>query len=63
MSTDFYNTYVENLIKELGEYMKMKILLQTQLEVQQKITNELQEKVEKLEKAAAKTSKKKDDTF
>lgn len=63
MSTDFYNTYVENLIKELGEYMKMKILLQTQLEVQQKITNELQSKVEKLEKAAAKPSKKKEDTF
>ena len=66
MGPEFYNLYVENLIKELGESLKIKVILQTQLELQQKITAELQQRLEKYEKAeerAAKKAKKDDSTF
>jgi hypothetical protein len=66
MGPEFYNLYVENLIKELGESLKIKVILQTQLELQQKITAELQQRLEKYEKAEerpAKKAKKDDSTF
>lgn len=66
MGPEFYNLYVENLIKELGESLKMKIIIQTQLELQQKISSELQQRLEKYEKAeekAAKKNKKDESTF
>ena len=66
MGPEFYNLYVENLIKELGESLKTRIILQTQLELQQKISAELQQRLEKYEKAeekAAKKHKKDDSTF
>lgn len=63
MGQEFLNAYIENMTREMGELLKMKILLQTQLELQQKITADLQEKLDKLEKAASKNTKKKDDTF
>lgn len=63
MGQEFLNAYIENMTREMGELLKMKILLQTQLELQQKITADLQEKLDKLEKASAKNNKKKDDTF
>lgn len=63
MGQEFLNAYIENMTREMGELLKMKILLQTQLELQQKITADLQEKLDKLEKAASKNNKKKDDTF
>lgn len=61
MGPEVVNLYIENMTRELTELLKHKILLQTQLELQQKISAELQEKVEKLEKAVAKTSKKKEE--
>lgn len=61
MGPEVINLYIENLTKELMEAIKIKILLQTQLEIQQKITADLQEKVDKLEKAAARTNKKKEE--
>ena len=66
MGPEFVNIYIENLVKEMGELLKVKILLQTQLEMQQKITAELQVKIEALEKANADRvvkKKKEDNTF
>ena len=60
MGPEFVNIYIENMTKELGELLKVKILLQTQLEVQQKITADLQARLDVLEKAnAERTGKKK----
>jgi hypothetical protein len=64
MGPEFVNAYIENLTKEMGELLKLKILLQTQLDLQQKITAELQQRLIELEKANEKLSKKtkKDDS-
>ena len=65
MGPEFFNAYVENLVKEMGELTKVKVLLQTQLELQQKISAELQQKLERFEKNEEKqlAKKKKEDTF
>ena len=64
MGPEFVNAYIDNMTKELGELLKIKILLQTQLELQQKITAELQQRLADLEKTVEKTAKKtkKDDS-
>lgn len=61
MGSEFVNAYIENMTKEMGELLKMKVLLQTQLDLQQKITAELQQRLNDLEKANEKLSKKKKD--
>lgn len=61
MGQEFVNAYIENLVKEMGELLKIKILLQTQLEIQQKISAELQNRLTDLEKANEKLNKKKKD--
>lgn len=61
MGPEFINAYIENMTKEMGELLKMKVLLQTQLELQQKITAELQQRLNELEKVNEKLSKKKKD--
>jgi hypothetical protein len=61
MGPEFVNAYIENLTKEMGELLKMKVLFQTQLDIQQKITAELQQRLTELEKANEKLSKKKKD--
>ena len=66
MGPDFVNAYIENMTREMGELLKMKILLQTQLELQRKITAEMQQRLERFEKAeekAAKKIKKDESTF
>ena len=65
MGPEFVNAYIENLTKEMGELLKVKVLLQTQLDLQQKITAELQQRLNELEKANEKLNKKKkdDNTF
>lgn len=61
MGQEFVNAYIENLVKELGELLKIKVLLQTQLEIQQKLTADLQQRLTELEKANEKLNKKKKD--
>lgn len=61
MGSEFVNAYIENMTKEMGELLKMKVLLQTQLDLQQKITAELQQRLNDLEKVNEKLSKKKKD--
>jgi len=61
MGPEFVNAYIENLTKEMGELLKMKVLLQTQLDLQQKIAAELQARLTELEKANDKLAKKKKD--
>lgn len=61
MGPEFVNAYIENLTKEMGELLKMKVLLQTQLDIQQKITAELQQRLSELEKGNEKLAKKKKD--
>lgn len=65
MGPEFVNAYIENLTKEMGELLKVKVLLQTQLDIQQKITAELQQRLAELEKSNEKLSRKKkdDNTF
>lgn len=61
MGQEFVNAYIENLAKEMGELLKLKVLLQTQLDIQQKITAEMQTRLERFEKAEEKSAKKKKD--
>lgn len=66
MDQEFINVYIANLTKEMGELLKIKVLLQTQLDLQQKMTSELQQKILQLESSVpdkTKKSIKKDDTF
>ena len=48
MNEVFVNKYIENLIKEITELNKTKLLLQTQLDIANKISSDLTEEIEKL---------------
>jgi BMFP domain-containing protein YqiC len=49
MGPEFINNYIERLINEISELVKTKLLLQTQLDIQQQMTAEIQNKNQKLE--------------
>ena len=57
MDNEFVNAYIERVTNEVAELVKTKLLLETQLQMAQKVNTELQNKIEKLEKP----TKKKDD--
>lgn len=48
-NTDFINAYIEKLLIEISELTKTRILLQTQLTFNEKISNTLQARVTELE--------------
>ena len=58
MDNDFVNAYIERVTNEVAELTKTRLLLETQLQMVQKVNTELQKKIEKLEKP---TKKKIDD--
>lgn len=58
MGPELYNAYVEKLIQEATELMKTKVLLSAQLSVYEKLNNELNTKVNDLEKALNKAATK-----
>lgn len=58
MNTDFINIYVERLLKEVSDYVKIKLLLETQLQYLEKANTTLAEELEKYKKADEKPSKK-----
>jgi len=57
MDNEFVNAYIERVTNEVVELTKTKLLLETQLQMAQKVNIDLQKKLEKLEKP----TKKKDD--
>lgn len=58
MNTDFINIYVERLLKEISDYVKIKLLLETQLQYLEKANSTLAEELEKYKKVEDKPSKK-----
>lgn len=58
MDSEFVNAYIERVTNEVAELTKTRLLLETQLQMVQKVNTELQKKIEKLEKP---TKKKIDD--
>lgn len=58
MDSEFVNAYIERVTNEVAELTKTRLLLETQLQMVQKVNTELQKKIEKLEKP---TKKKVDD--
>jgi len=48
MNEVFVNKYIENLVKEVIELNKTKVMLQTQLDIANKISSDLTEEIEKL---------------
>lgn len=67
MGPEFVNAYVTRLINEIQELVKTKLLLQTQLEITEKINQELSAQLDKYrqqeEKATKKLAKKDDNQF
>ncbi len=66
MNSDIFNIYIEKLIHNLTELTKTNILQAAQLEYQVRISNELNNKVQELERALDKAkskSKKTDSDF
>lgn len=57
MGPDFINVYVERILKELTEYVKLKILLETQLQFLEKANTTLTEELEKYKKIEEKQTK------
>ena len=59
MSPDLVNIYIERLLHEVGEGVKIRILLETQLKFTEMLNSQLQTKVKELEIALEKLNKKK----
>jgi predicted extracellular nuclease len=49
MNSDLINIYIENLLNEISEGAKSRVLLQTQLKYTELLNNQLQAKVTELE--------------
>lgn len=67
MEKEFINVYIEKMTKKLEDFSKQEILLQTQLELAQRVVNsqqaqinELNGKLEKLEASLNKKASKKE---
>jgi flagellar biosynthesis/type III secretory pathway chaperone len=65
MDNEFVNLYIENLVKEVQESVKQKMILQTHLDYLQKQNAVLNKTVEELEAKALKKTQKvsKEETF
>lgn len=59
MGPDFVNVYIEKILKEVGELVKVRLLLEAQLEYTNKINASLSERIKQLEGATEKQQKKK----
>jgi hypothetical protein len=59
MNPDLLNMYIEQLLNEITEGVKTRILLQTQLKFTEKMNAELQLKITNLESQIEKNNKKK----
>ena len=58
MGPEFVNVYVAKLINEIQELVKTKLLLQTQLEVTEKLNQQLSQQLDKYQQQEEKASKK-----
>ena len=54
MDNEFVNAYIERVINEVAELTKTRLLLETQLQMAQKVNTDLQKKIERLEKPKTK---------
>jgi hypothetical protein len=61
-NNELVNIYIENLLNEVVELTKTKLLLETKLKYQEKVNNKLQVELQKLSKREKKT-KDTDSTF
>lgn len=59
MNPDLVNLYIEQLLQEISEGAKSRILLQTQLRYTERINAQLQTKISALESQVEKLNKKK----
>lgn len=59
MNPDLINIYIERLVNEVAEGVKLRILLETQLKFTENINNQLQARVLQLESQVEKLNKKK----
>lgn len=59
MNPDLVNLYIEQLLQEISEGAKTRILLQTQLRYTERINAQLQTKISALESQVEKLNKKK----
>lgn len=59
MNPELINLYIEQLLNEIGESAKTRILLQTQLRYTERINAQLQTKITELEALNEKLNKKK----
>ena len=60
MNEVFVNKYIENLVKEVIELNKTKVMLQTQLDIANKISSDLNDEVIKLREQDKQGRKKKE---
>lgn len=59
MNPDLINLYIEQLLIEIGESAKSRVLLQTQLKYTERVNAQLQAKLSELESQLEKLNKKK----
>lgn len=59
MNPDLVNIYIERLLNEVGEGVKVRILLETQLKYTELMNEQLQLKINQLESQIEKLNKKK----
>jgi hypothetical protein len=59
MNPDLVNIYIERLLNEVGEGVKSRILLETQLKFTEMMNSQLQLKINELETQVEKLNKKK----
>ena len=59
MNPDLVNIYIERLLNEVGEGVKVRILLETQLKYTELMNEQLQLKINQLESQVEKLNKKK----
>ena len=59
MNPDLVNIYIERLLNEVGEGVKTRILLETQLKFSEMINAQLQSKLQEVEAQLEKLNKKK----
>ena len=59
MNPDLINLYIEQLLIEIGESAKSRVLLQTQLKYTERVNAQFQAKVAELESQLEKLNKKK----
>jgi hypothetical protein len=59
MNPELINLYIEQLLIEIGENAKSRILLQTQLRYTERVNAQLQTKINELESQVEKLNKKK----